>query len=208
MKRLSLLFIIVLLCSFAEKKKTPHHDPEIKGPVKCIRTYTYKSRAGTGLQEWNEVCYDEMGNVCSSRHYEGRNELITKDTTVISYNDDGNIARTLYHLSAYPDTLRSSYKYDRDGILIRKDASWKPGKAPRSEKYLYDKTGNLASILTIEPDGSQSSRTTYTYNGQGLLIKMVKASNIPGGVMEATIAAPSTQGAMLLTMINMATIQK
>ena len=72
-----------------------------------------------------------------------------------------------------PDGTVIKYSYNANGQLMSSSSNASQGEKKRTTKYIYNKTGKLASSVNT---GEYNSKTMYEYNGQGLLKMSTRTS--------------------------------
>lgn len=140
--------------------------------------YTYDG-AGNKLSEFNssgfrsEWTYDDRGNVLSSTDMD--NDGSIRNGVLYEYDQqDRVVIQYLFENDPKKPTEKFIYEYDEAGKLTVKYLC-----TPNSSKqnasgfcrYTYDENGNLLSEVTTKKDGTEVSRTEYTYIAMELPVK-------------------------------------
>lgn len=118
--------------------------------------------------------YDKESNLVEERiHNVGPNASGKEYITSFKYN---NVNKVIEEWSGYSDNLALSaaYVYDKYGNMIKETTY---GGISSDETRIYDEFGNITEVLTLNDDGTISSKTIYAYdysnNGNWLRMKVI-----------------------------------
>ncbi|MBN1183011.1 MAG: hypothetical protein JXB49_12030 [Bacteroidales bacterium] len=121
---------------------------------------------GDFIDEKRVFEYD--GNTSTISVMDAKDNL--KYTLVTSYNDKGQVTEeTRYELDeAVSD--KASYQYDSKGNVL-KEEKYKHGQFRYRVKYTYDAAGHVLKVVQEEPSGISYEKSLCTYDAQGHLIE-------------------------------------
>jgi len=124
----------------------------LKGPVAKVMTVTHRPKVNGDLIEEGPVVEDRAP-------FDNLNHILT-------FGKDGYLTHEL--LYGKPGEWEEN-TYVGEG-LVKERRQFKKGKLIQTSKQKYNKDGKLTSSVIIKADGTTSSRSSHTYNKDGLML--------------------------------------
>ena len=139
-----------------------------------------------------QVEYDDMGRISLWKYEQERDEWYVPTWSGIqkyAYDDQGNLISNTFSSplqnGTFRERKRSEMEYDKEGRLIiqrdyRYDMKVLDGEKQlqHTDRYTYDKQGNLISIVKDGLDSYYNGTEHYTYDMQGRLTSIVEEGGI------------------------------
>jgi len=173
MKRIPLLLMILLLCSFDTKMNNSLNDSDLKGKVKEVKDYFYGyGKTDTVLYTETASTYDMMGNEAYRKQYAAHT---SKDAPMTSwryrYNSDSNkIEEQAYNGDGRLES-RTTFSYDHDKNINQTNKYGPDGGLVENCMYEYNPHDKKTVCICYSGMGDLKGRWTYAYDAHDNMVQ-------------------------------------
>lgn len=181
MKRLLLLFAVVLLCSFTGKKiYNSLSEYELKGKVRSVTEFVSDTSTRGTHVDTVVYLFDKMGNLLSKKQRGGDFDSLFDGKWSYSYNDRGNKVQENIHNLDGSISWTLFFNYDKAGANIESRRYTADGHMMEKYVYTFDQKGNRIKGVSTNLGGEVNCRALWKYDLGDRVTEDVSYCNFPG----------------------------
>lgn len=180
MKTLSLLFLLVMLCSFSRiNVNNSLAEYDLKGKIKSVTYFIFSDSTMKTIGDKSITQYDKWGNEIAYNVYLQNGDIDSAFITTRRYKYNSNNLR-IERIDGSDSLLswKTTYTYDKNNRLIETNRYHETGVLEQRCTYQYDPSGNEIKERSYDGKGAPEYNTIFEYK-DGDLISQVEHWNYP-----------------------------